>query len=56
MSYSFTIAGRLFFFLFPLLISAKTQSQQLNAKHLPQGITKEQSMGGGWHNERTQRR
>jgi Secretion system C-terminal sorting domain/FG-GAP repeat len=51
MSYSFTIAGRLFFFLFPLLISAKTQCQQLNEKHLPQGITKEQSMGGGWYNE-----
>jgi hypothetical protein len=41
----FTIAGRLFFFLFPLLISARTQSQQMSSKPLPKGIAK------GWYNE-----
>jgi hypothetical protein len=41
----FTIAGRLFFFLFPLLISARTQSQQMSSKPLPKGIAK------GWYSE-----
>src|ERR1700744_4579078 len=41
----FTNAGRLFFFLFPLLISAKGRSQQMSSKPLPQGVSK------GWDSE-----
>jgi len=42
---NFTIAARVFFFLFPLLISTKTQSQQMSSKPLPRGIAK------GWYSE-----
>jgi hypothetical protein len=42
---NFTIAGRLFFFLFPLLLSGKARSQETSSKPLPRGVEK------GWYSE-----